>query len=50
MISPGMAVVITAAGLSLIYLEWLGHGNSLGISLQVLVGLLAVMILTDIYS
>jgi len=50
MISPGMAVVFTAGVLSLIYLEWLGHGNSLGISLQVLVGLLAVMILTDIYS
>jgi len=50
MITPGMTVVMTAGGLSLIYLEWLGHGNSLGISLQVLVGLLAVMILTDIYS
>jgi hypothetical protein len=45
-----MAVVITAVLLSLIYLEWYGHGNILGISLQVLVGLLAVMILTDIYS
>jgi hypothetical protein len=49
MISIERAVVITAVLLSLIYLEWLGHGNSLGISLQVLVGLLAVMVLTDIY-
>mgnify|MGYP007099778100 CR=1 FL=1 len=49
MISLKMAVVITAVLLSVIYLEWLGHGNSLGISLQVLVGLLAVMVLTDIY-